>query len=140
MGSGLTPTNPVGILQKVFCISSISLIASLNSVDALAKPACLVQNDSVPMSNVAIRNSAETSLPISQATTTLLNIVKEMSREGAGMETVKVPNRDYAGILHELKNNRAIIVETGAKIPANARIVFEIVSESSIFRNIVCIF
>ena len=124
MGFAFSPVNPVGSLQMIG-ICSISLLASTNAIDALAKPACLVENEAVAMTSMTARNSAESRLACRQSTNSILNFVDEMAQQKNEMPTVKVPSRDYAGILHELKNNRAVIVEVGSNIPAGARIVLK---------------
>jgi hypothetical protein len=139
MAFAFTPANPIGSLQKSIGVCSLSLMAGVNALDAFAKPACLLTTKPTAMSAMTLRNANETSPLINQSVKSLLNLVADMTARKGELATVKVPSRDYLGILHELKNHKAQILEAGSLIPSNARIVFEI-SDSANLKNIVCIF
>lgn len=139
MAFAFTPANPIGSLQKSIGVCSLSLMAAANALDAFAKPACLLTTEPPPISAVTLRHANETNPLIDQSVKSLMNLVADMMARKGELATVKVPSRDYLGILHELKNHRAQILEAGSCIPSNARIVFEI-SDSANLKNIVCIF
>jgi hypothetical protein len=139
MAFAFTPANPIGSLQKSIGVCSVSLMSAANSLDVLAKPACLLTTEATALSAMTLPKAHETNPLINQSVKSLMNLVADVTERKGELATVKVPSRDYPGILHELKNHRAQILEAGARIPSNARIVFEI-SDSANLKNIVCIF